>query len=195
MPVPVRRALPPFLLPALLLAVWSCAAPLTYVHPETDLSYVERVALVPFKNLTQEKHAEGKVMNVVATELLRRRVEVVEFGEVSKVLRSEGYGGEEGVISKAMALNAGKRLDVQAFMLGAVQEYGPGSGGGSYPEVALSLKLVDADSYAILWEATHNVQGGTVMDRLFGIGHKSTSDLTREAVAQMLDTLTARSRP
>jgi hypothetical protein len=48
---------------------------------------------------------------------------------------------------------------------------------------------VDAKSYAILWEATHTKKGTTTMDRLFGIGKKSTSDLAREVVQEMLDTL------
>ena len=69
-------------------------------------------------------------------------------------------------------------------------EYGVSrSGGDAYPEVSLSVKLVDAKSYEILWEATHSIKGGTVLDRLFGIGKKSPSDLTKELVAEMFDTL------
>ncbi|MBW2569544.1 MAG: DUF799 family lipoprotein, partial [Deltaproteobacteria bacterium] len=165
--------------------------PMSYIHPTADLTYIKTVAIVPLKNLTKEKEAEGKVMNVVAAEVLRRGVfDVVEFGEVDKVLREEGAKKKEGVISKSVAERAGKRLNVQAFIVGAVEEYGISrAGSSSYPEVSVSLKLIDAKSYKILWESTYNVKGATILDRLFGIGKKSSGDLCRELVEDMFDTL------
>lgn len=178
--------------PALLAACFlgGCAAPMHYVHPTADLSYITRVAVAPMQNLTEEKHTAEKVMNVVATELLRRGLEVVEFGEVDKVLRGEGFGRDGGTISKSVAANAGKRLGVQAFVTGAVHEYGFSAGkGNDYPEVSVSLKLIDASSCAILWEGNHTVKGTTVLDRLLGIDKKSPSDLCQEVVVDLLDTL------
>ena len=170
-----------------------CVGPISYIHPTADLTYIETVAIVPFENLTQQKGAEGKAMNVVATEVLRRGVfDVVEFGEVAKVLREEGFK-DPGLISKRVAERAAKRLNIQAFILGSVEEYGASrTGGTSYPEVSMSLKLIDAKSYKILWEATHSVKGTTVLDRLFGISKKSSSDLAKELVAEMFDTLFGR---
>jgi hypothetical protein len=168
----------------------ACGGPVSYIHPTADLTYIETVAIVPFENLTQQKGAEGKVMNVVATEVLRRRVfDIVEFGEVTKVLREEGFKGD-GSISKSVAERAAQRLNIQAFIVGSVEEYGvSGTGQTSYPEVSVSLKMIDAKSYKILWEATHSVKGTTVLDRLFGISKKSSSDLAKELVAEMFDTL------
>ena len=179
------------LLLAVLPLFYNCAGPMSYIHPTADLTYIKTVAIVPFQNLTKEKHAEGKLMNVVATEILRRGIfDVVEFGEVDKVLNEEGIRKEKGVISKSVAERAGKRLNVQAFIVGAVEEYGMSrAGSSSYPEVSASLKLIDAKSYKILWEATHSVKGTTIVDRLFGIGKKSSSDLCRELVEEMFDTL------
>jgi len=164
---------------------------MSYIHPTADLTYIKTVAIVPLKNLTQERGAEGKVRNAVAAEVLRRGVfDVVEFGEVDKVLREEGVKEKESVISKSIAERAGKRLNIQAFIVGAVEEYGMlRAGSSSYPEVAASFKLIDAKSYKILWEATHSVKGTTILDRLFGIGKKSRSDLCRKLVGEMFDTL------
>jgi hypothetical protein len=175
---------------ALALLLSGCARPQSYVHPTADLSYITRVALAPMKNLTQEKGTEYKVMNVVATELLRRGLEVVEYGEVAKVLQGEGHGREDGGISKSVAENAGRRLNVQAFVTGAVHEYGfSQSGGNAYPEVTITLKLIDAKSLAILWEGNHTAKGTTVLDRLLGIDKKSPSDLCQEVVEELLDSL------
>jgi TolB-like protein len=191
-PTAVPALLARCLLTACLLAgcLVACGGPMHYVHPTADLSYITRVAVAPLQNLTEEKHSAEKVMNVVATELLRRGLEVVEFGEVDKVLRGEGFGRDGGAISKTVAANAGKRLGVQAFITGAVHEYGFGQGkGNDYPEVTVSLKLIDASSCAILWEANHSVKGTTVLDRLLGIDKQSPSDLCRQVVVEMLDTL------
>jgi len=179
------------LLLALLPILYNCSGPMSYIHPTADLTYIKAVAIVPLKNLTQERAAEGKVMNVVAAEMLRRGVfDVVEFGEVDKVMREEGIKETEGVISKSVAERAGKRLNIQAFIVGAVEEYSMSqAGSGSYPEVAASLKLIDANSYKILWESTHSVKGATIQDQLFGIGKKSRSDLCRKLVEEMFDTL------
>lgn len=179
------------LLLAILPLFYNCAGPMSYIHPTSDLTYIKTVAVVPFQNLTQEKYAEGKLMNVVTTEILRRGIfDVVEFGEVDKVLNEEGIRKEKGAISKSVAERAGKRLNVQAFIVGAVEEYGMSrAGSSSYPEVSASLKLIDAKSYKILWEATHSVKGTTILDRLFGIGKKSSSDLCKELVEEMFDTL------
>lgn len=169
----------------------SCSVPMSYIHPTADLTYIKTVAIVPLKNLTQERGAEGKVRNVVLAEVLRRGIfDVVEFGEVDKVLREEGVKETESVISKSVAERAGKRMNIQAFIVGTVEEYGISrAGSSSYPEVAASLKLVDAKSYKILWEATHSVKGATILDQLFGIGKKSRSDLCRRLVEEMFGTL------
>ncbi len=174
-----------------LLFLPGCGGPRSYLRPESDFTYIKTVAIVPLKNNCQEAGAEGKVMNMVAAEVLRRGVfDIVEFGEVAKVLMEEGFKPEEGVISQSIAERAGKRLKVEAFILGAVEEYGLSKAGGdAYPEVSVSLRLIDAKSYKILWEAMDSAKGGTVLDRLFGIGKKSTSDLNRELFSRMFDTL------
>ena len=178
------------LLLAVLPIFYNCGGPMSYIHPTADLTYIKTVAIVPLKNLTQERGAEGKLRNVVLAEVLRRGVfDVVEFGEVDKVLREEGVKETESVISKSVAERAGKRLNIQAFV-GTVEEYGILQAGSSfYPEVAASLKLIDAKSYKILWEATYSVKGATILDQLFGIGKKSRSDLCRKLVGEMFDTL------
>ena len=174
----------------LILFIAACSIPVSYVRPTADFAHIKRVALIPFENLTQQRGVDRKVMNVVAAEVLRRGVfDVVEFGEVDKVLQEDGVRSP-GSIGKRGAERAAASLNVQAFILGSVEEYGLSRASGStYPEVSLSLKLLDATSYHILWEATHSKKGATVLDRLFGIGRKSTSDVARELVEEILDTL------
>jgi TolB-like protein len=163
---------------------------LSYLHPTADFTYVKRVAIAPFVNLTNDKFAGGKVRNVVATEVLRCGVfDVVEFGEVVKVLREEGMK-DDGQISRHIAARAGKRLNIQAIFMGSVLEYGlTRVGGSSVPEVSISMKLVDTNSYTILWEATHNRKGTNVLNQLFGVRRWTPEDLCKKVVIEMLGTL------
>ncbi len=163
---------------------------MSYIHPSADFSYIKRVAIVPLVNLTKDKFAGGKVMTVVATEILRRGAfDVVEFGEVAKVLREEGLKGDN-LVSKHIAKRAGKRLNIEALIMGSVIEYGASRvGRSSFTEVGISLKLVDVNSHSILWEATHHVKGTNILYQLFGIKEKSPEDLCRETVKEIFDTL------
>lgn len=167
-----------------------CKGPMTYINPSVDFSYIRRVAVAPIINLTKNKFAGEKVMNVVATEILRRGVfDVVEFGEVAKVLREEGLK-QDNLVGKQLAARSGKRLNIEAIVIGSVMQYGVSNiPGGSFPEVSISLKLVDVNSYAILWEATHNIKGANILDQLFGMRRDSLEDLCKEVVEEMIDTL------
>ncbi|MFV9690012.1 MAG: hypothetical protein ACNY01_03495 [Desulfobacteria bacterium] len=173
-----------------LLFLGGCKQVLSYLHPTADFTYVKRVAIAPFINLTNDKFAGGKVRNVVATEVLRCGVfDVVEFGEVVKVLREEGMK-DDGQISRHIAARAGKRLNIQAIFMGSVLEYGVTRvGGSSVPEVSISMKLLDTNSYTILWEATHNRKGTNVLNQLFGVRRWTPEDLCKKVVIEMIGTL------
>ena len=186
----IPRYLSFFLILLFFLFSLGCNGPMTYLNPSVDFSYIKRVAIAPIVNLTNDKFAGEKVMNVVATEILRRGVfDVVEFGEVSKVLREEGLK-QDNLIGKQLAARSGKRLNIEAMIMGSVMQYGVSNiGGSSFPEVSISLKLVDVNSYTILWETTHNIKGANILDQLFGIRKDSLEDLCKDVVEEMIDTL------
>lgn len=186
----ILRYLSFFLILLFFLFSLGCKGPMTYINPSVDFSYIKRVAIAPIINLTNDKFAGEKVVNVVATEILRRGVfDVVEFGEVSKVLREEGMK-PDNLVNKQLAARAGKRLNIEAILIGSVMQYGVSNiGGSSFPEVSISLKLVDVNSYTILWEATHNIKGASILDQLFGIRKDSIEDLCKDVVEEMIDTL------
>ncbi len=68
------------------LAMASCAStkiePAVYMHPNADLSVYERVAVLPFENLTTERFAADRVRELLVVELSSKGLfEVVESGE------------------------------------------------------------------------------------------------------------------
>ena len=169
----------------------ACSSVSCYLHPNADFTYIKRVAVLPLENLTDDKYAGFKVMDIVTTEILLHNLfDVVEWGEVSRVLKEEGVGKAATKLDKESAKRLGKRLGVQAIVLGAVEEYGvTGRGGSGETSVAVSLRMIDSQTSTVLWQASHYKKGGGILDKLFGIGEKSVSELAREVVSEMIDTL------
>ena len=175
----------------ILLVFFCCAGPRTYVQSDADFTYIKKVVVLPFDNLTSDKFAGYKIREIVTTDILSRGFfDVIEQGEVKRVLKEEGKGSAT-TIDKEAAKRIGKRLGVQAFILGSVEEYGTSQGGGgrSFSHVAISIRMIDAVSSKILWQASYNKEGGGILNRLFGIGDKNISEISRELVNEMLDTL------
>ncbi|MBI5903769.1 MAG: hypothetical protein HZB84_09855, partial [Deltaproteobacteria bacterium] len=70
-----------------------------YINPSANLSYIKKIAILPFNNFSEDKYAGEKVRSALTIDLMSRHVfDVMEQGEVSKVLgmifREEGF--EEG---------------------------------------------------------------------------------------------------
>lgn len=55
----------------------------SYVREDVDYSFIRTVAIFPFKNLSQDVHANDRVYSIFTSQLLAREaVEVVEYGAV-----------------------------------------------------------------------------------------------------------------
>ncbi len=66
--------------------------PTLFVNPRFDFSFVERVAVLPFENQSNDRQAGFRATRLTITELLASgAVDVVEPGEVQAVLAKSGH--------------------------------------------------------------------------------------------------------
>ena len=186
--IPVRAVLL-----VVLLALTGCGASVVrYINPDANFSYIKKVAVLPFNNLTNDRYAGEKVRAALTVDLLSRRVfDVMEQGEVSKVLTLvlRATGAEEGMVlelDKETLKLLGERLGVQAVILGSVDDFEDRRSGGI---VSLSVRMLDTSSGIILWQAKATASGGSIWRRMLGLEGVDTSTLTRKAVKEALDTL------
>jgi len=94
----------------------------TFVHPEYSFQYLERVAVVPFDNLSNDKGAGERVSRIFVTELLAKQVfDVVEPGEVSRVLMEKSLV-RTSELTQEQIISVGTDLGVQGIILGTVNE-------------------------------------------------------------------------
>jgi TolB-like protein len=178
-------------LSSLLVFVAGCAVNTStqYVRQNTDYSAFKRIAVLPFESLTTDEYAGEKIRKTVITELLSRGVDVVEPGEVTRVLIEQKVKSL-GSVRTADLQNMAKTLGVGALMMGSVEAYGISRGiSVSYPEVSINLRLVEASSGNIIWSVCQTSGGPSFWTRHFGAEGASLSDTANIVVKDAIDTL------
>jgi len=185
-----KRILPA--LAALVLSLGACASslePTRFVNPEFDFSYVERVAVLPLENLTSDQQSGLRATRLLITELLASgTVDVVEPGEVRAAL--ERIAARERTPATEQTIELGRALGVQAVMFGSVtQSESIRSGTVSIPVVTLDVHLVETETGAAVWAATHTEKGAGLGAKLLGTGAEPISETTRRCVREIVRTL------
>ncbi|MGA1795630.1 MAG: hypothetical protein ACMUIL_07205 [bacterium] len=176
-----------------------------YVNPNTNFRFVKKVAVLPFQNLSQDRFADKKVWDTFVTTLLASEaVEVLELGEVLRVMNTLGITSAAsdqtsfapqdqkpaGTITRDAARDLGQALGIQGIILGSVEEYGiVRSSSGSYPEVSLTLRMVDPKTGSIIWAVSHTEKGSRVLPSILGIGEDTLSETALKAARHIVDTL------
>ena len=164
--------------------------PTIFLHPEYNFGYIEKVAVIPFENLSKEQGAASRATRLFLSELLATEsFEVVEPGEVSQAL--EKFATVRAAqLTQAQLVEIGKQLGVQALFLGSVNESSSmRSGSASTRIVTMVVRLVETDAGVTVWSATHTEGGRGFWASLFGTGQKSESEVTRNCVKKTLKTL------
>jgi TolB-like protein len=179
-----------FALCPLLIFVCGCGGgPKYYTKPNFELNNIKRVAVLPFDNFTSDEYAGEKIRKPVITELLSRGIDVIEPGEVTKVLR-ELKIKSLSFINITDIQNLGKTLGVETVMMGSVEAFGISKGiSVSYPEVSINLMLVEASSGNIIWSIWHTAGGPNFWTRHFGAEGITLSEAANKVVKEAIDTL------
>ncbi len=193
-PAMVRRMALPAVLACVMIA-WlpacsSAPAVKCYARPETDFSKYRKIAVYPFESLTNDEFAGERIRRLVITELLARGVEVIEPGEVANVLRTTLASKPLWSITREDVRRTGKELGVDGVMMGAVEAYRTSPGlTVPYPEVSVSLRLLDVSSADIVWSITHTSGGARFWTRHFGVEGRTLSEAARAVVKEAVATM------
>lgn len=162
----------------------------TFLREDIDLDLVTRVAVLPFENYTKEQYIDERVRDVSITQVLALGIaDVVDKGIVDSVMREEVI--EPGKpIDLVNLKRLGQRLNVQAFLLGSVDEANEiRKGSLTFPELALTMRLVDASGSIVLWQASGRRSGETLMGRIFGIAPKDQFYVTLKLTKKLLSSI------
>jgi hypothetical protein len=138
-----------------------------YVNPEADITYYQKIAVLPFKNFTRDPFAGERVTRSFVTELIiAGRFEIIDPAEFDKVLGRLGGGPDrDGNYDPAKLKAAAAQSGVTGYVWGAVTEFGMGrSGSKEYPVISFDAQLIDSDAGDVVWRISINENGkGSVL--------------------------------
>lgn len=179
-------------LAALLLSGCAASRHTTYIDPQFDFGSIERVAVLPFENLSSDQGASKYISRLFFTELLAQKVfDVVEPGEVSAYVGShQGMTSQSAELSLDQIKDMAKTLNVQAIIFGSVGESSElRSGNLSTHVVSISARMVNAETGSTVWSSSVNTTGPGFFARLFGVGEATRGTAARSAVQKLIGSL------
>lgn len=157
----------------------------SFLREDASLGHIQTIAVFPFEG------SEGapRIREFTMTQVLASGIfDVVDKGRVDNILQQE-------VIAPAAPLNSntikrlGQRLNVQAVLFGSVEEVSQSRGNAVFPEITITLRLIDCETGLILWQASGRGSGYSLTDRLFGTTPKDSFDVTMQLLNDLFVTM------
>lgn len=160
-----------------------------YHDPVMDFPSIQRAAVLPFVNLSTDPMASERVRDIFSNALLATEAfYVLPPGEVARGISRAGMRNPAEPSPEEVVRFAGM-VQADAVITGIVREYGlVRSGSISANTISISLKMIETDTGTIVWSSSSTKGGINTWIRLLG-GGKSMSEVTREAVEELLDNL------
>ena len=162
----------------------------SYVNPDVDFSFVHRVAVFPFQNLSADHRAPARVGSIFLAEILEHEgLVILAPGETLSTLVEMKLGSAE-VLSADQIVELGRRLDVDAVFFGTVEEYGLEQMGRDRSfALTASFSMAETSTGALIWNSQVHKGGVSIWRKLFGGGAPEPYSVSRDAVRQALGTL------
>jgi TolB-like protein len=159
--------------------------------PRLDTAEPKRVALLPFENGTERRGAALIVDDLMLVGLFRAgRFEVADPGEVSYALQTLGVA-PYGAIDLDALRSLGEKIDVDAVILGRVEDYNEGlrPGTSTSPSIALDARMLETRTGKILWMG-YQERSGEAYQIVLEFGKiKSMVPLAMRAIADLVESM------
>ncbi len=175
----------------LLMALAGCSSGhSSYVRSDVDYSFINRAAILPFQNLSQDLYAGTRLHSVFTSAVLEQEVlNLVDLGETLAAMGRLRIS-PDAALTPEQIMALGEELQVDAVFQGVVEEYGPErvSNDRVYM-VTASFTMLETQTGSLVWKSQVHSDGTSFMRKLFGGGTDSLFDVSRAAVNQALETL------
>lgn len=190
----MKKAILLILLSVVLLISYGCggkgSSTQTFLREGVDLSYITRVAILPFENNTQDEFAASRIRDITATQIMANGIfDVVDKGLVDSALLEMGID-KNSPLDMPIVKRLTKRLNVESLVIGTINNIGENRQGSfTYPEMSFTLQLLDGESALILWRTSDTLSGYSLSDRLFGLDPMDAFQITVKLLNNMLATI------
>ena len=159
-----------------------------FVRGDVDFAIVTKIAVLPFANNTDDRYAHQRVRNIAITQLLAYGVaDVVDRGIVDSVLYEEVIDPRQP-IDLINLKRLGQRLNVQSFLMGSV-DLVESKKTGMYPQLALTLRLLESQSGTIIWQSSGHWTSESLTGKIFGIAPTDNFHVNLKLLGRMIKSL------
>ncbi len=161
-----------------------------FLHPGFDFSFIEKVGVIPFENLSGEQGAGAQTTRYFINSLLQSEAfDVVEPGDVSQALGKMSLV-RTAELTEEQYVELGQTLGVQGLFLGTVNESTSlRSGSTNVDVVTIVLRLVETETGATVWSVTRSEDSQGFWSALLGTQQASRGEITRRCLDKCLGTL------
>ncbi len=162
----------------------------SFVHPEADFSFYQRVGVIPFKNQSGDELAGDKVTEHFLTELLiNSQLEVMDPGQFNAVIAQVAKTRAPVStlkLSPSQLEQIAEVAGVQGIFTGTIHDYDMISFSGErYPMISMTLKFIDAPTGTIAWQNSATITGGPNLP-IVSIGETFTLGKLTQKVCRVL---------
>ena len=157
----------------------------SFNRADASIAHIQAVAVLPFEG----SDSAPRVREFAITQVLAQGLfDVIDKGRVDSFLAQEALA--PGTPLDAPTLRRlGQIINVQAFLLGSVEQSRDSRGSAIYPEISMTLRLIDAETGVLRWQASGRGSGYSLVDRLFGLAPRDHFQVTMDLLARLLATM------
>lgn len=175
---------------AVLLLSSGCGSPnvQVFMDSEADFGYYERVGVVPFRTMVQDRFAGEKLTVEFVNALFSAQLfDVVDYGVfVNSMIEVIGSRVPADGLTAEQLQKIGAAAEVQGIFEGTVTHYDMMmSGNDRFPVISLEARLLDAETGRVVWSATITEKGGPKTP-IIGIGEVRTLGELSQRVTKRL---------
>ncbi len=166
-----------------------CSKPNMIVKTKCKVKKKKRIAVLPLDNFTSDKYAADNIRNILIASLLDRGFDVVEIGEVTRVLNERRVFSVKDLTTEKIK-KIGFDLAVDGIMTGSVGRYQIAKGSSvSYPEVTITLMLFETKQGKLIWNAWATEGGPSMKVKYLGTEMPTLNETAMELINKMLDNI------
>jgi len=146
---------------------------------EAYATQIEKIAVFPFENFTEDKNAESVIMPVLKQKLKDKGYEILDDNVLNKFFLKERIR-TTGYISKDIAKKIKEEFNVDAILLGSINSFSKNN-----LQVGISAYVVNPSDSTIIW-ADHASASAEDFVKILGLGKIET---IQELTSKVLDRL------
>ncbi len=180
---------------ALVLTGGCAASPRLFVNREADMTLYQKIAVLPFYNLSGDGFAAARVTRAFTTELIiSQRFQIADPSLMSGELERLNAGFDaQGQVPLPKLRDAATALGATAVIRGAVNEYAiRHSGQSDFPVVSFDAEMVDVATGIVVWRISVTQTGKGRIPIVGGAGERTFARVTQEACQRAVAVLQAK---